>query len=158
MLNADEVAEEIYQKLLTPKSSVDFSDPTMLIAQALTAYAEERVKEDRRIHNENTMDVVKDIKRIARAEALEEAKLKYVLQRAKDLTDGFDDGLEEAAKVALSCITERSDELDPLETLFANKIYLSFATKIRSLKTTMTESESGGKPMDSPGMDVWEKP
>lgn len=48
------------------------------IAQSLTAFRDEGVKEYRREYNEKTMDVVNDIKRIARAEALEEAaKLVY---------------------------------------------------------------------------------
>lgn len=45
-LSAEEMAERLYQKLLEPKTSLDYSDPTILIAKVLTEYAEARVKEE----------------------------------------------------------------------------------------------------------------
>lgn len=42
-MGAEEIAERLYQKLLLPKTSVDYSDPTVLIVEALHQYADARL-------------------------------------------------------------------------------------------------------------------
>jgi len=43
--SAEEIAQKIYQALLIPETSLRYSDPTILIAQALTEFAEQRQNE-----------------------------------------------------------------------------------------------------------------
>lgn len=49
MKSAEQVAEEIYQELILPKTSLKYGDPTTLIAGALKAYADEKLDEAVRI-------------------------------------------------------------------------------------------------------------
>jgi len=93
MKSAEKVAEEIYQELCVPKTSLKYGDPTMLIAKALTAYAEERVK----IAKESTCE--KSFA-LGRAEGLAEGKEYKLTYWQGRLKEARAETLEEAAKVA----------------------------------------------------------
>lgn len=66
--DAMKAAEALYNKLLIPTSSLDFSDPAILIASVLGSFAEERVKLERKDFH----DSYNEGKRAGRMEALKE--------------------------------------------------------------------------------------